>query len=206
MNCLYELKRGSEKMNDVQTLKSRMFQVDVSSEGSTGSVQPRLTVNQSHIDQIQTSLFRQYAMQILRFQLNMHLKMEAIKNDSSQTKERQYYASTHIRRAFKKLMCVKFLEGESITTVDVGSILRISHKAASDIIRDALGFETIEMLKPDGTNRKRYMARSWWVRTFFNNGAKWWFEHSEELVRTRLLYNEFTRANNLDRIGDGSDL
>jgi Fic family protein len=186
-------------MSDTNILTHRLFQVDPSQDSEGDSVKPFDNVNQSHVDEIQRGLFRQYAIEILRFQLALNEKLTKVTEDMTQTKERRYYASTNTRRAFKKLMCLCNLEENSTTAVEVAATLSISHKAATDLIKDALSFGVVT--ETITNKRKRYAAKSWWVATFFANGVKWAFKNSEQLVRSRVLYNEFARANSTNKVG-----
>jgi hypothetical protein len=96
-------------------------------------------------------------------------------------------------------MCLCNLEDSPTTTVEIAATLSISHKAASDLIKDALGFGVVN--ETMNNKRKRYSAKSWWVNTFIDNGAQWNFKNGEQLVRARWLYNEFARANSLNTVG-----
>jgi hypothetical protein len=190
-------------MSDATILTHRLFQVDPSQDCDGASASPFDTVDQSHVDEIQRGLFRQYAIETLRFQLAQCSKVNRIVEDTANTKERRYYASTMTRRAFKKLMCLCNLEDSPTTTVEIAATLSISHKAASDLIKDALGFGVVN--ETMNNKRKRYSAKSWWVNTFIDNGAQWNFKNGEQLVRARWLYNEFARANSLNTVGAPSE-
>lgn len=187
-------------MSDTNILTHRLFQVDhPSKDFHAESKKSWDKVDQTHVDEIQQGLFRQYAIETLRFQLALHAKVSGVVEDTTLSKERRYFASTLTRRAFKKLMCLCKLEANPITTVEIGAALAISHKAASDLVKDAKGFDTID--ESIVNNRKRFVAKSWWVDTFVNNGAAWAFNNGEQLVRSRMLYNEFARANFLNAVG-----
>ena len=186
-------------MSDTNVLTHRLFQVDPSKYGDNELKKSCDKVDQSHVNEIQQGLFRQYAIETLRFQLNLHAKVLGIVEDTTLSKERRYFASTMTRRAFKKLMCLCKLEDNPITTVDIGAALAISHKAASDLVKDAKGFDTID--ENILNKRKRFLAKSWWVDTFVKNGATWNFNNGEQLIRSRTLYNEFARANTLKAVG-----
>jgi len=199
MKTLCQVDREMLTMSDPNILTHRLFQVDPSRDSTAKSKHAWDTIDQSHVDEIQRGLFRQYAVETLRFQLALHAKVLGVVEDTTHTKERRYFASTLTRRAFKKLMCLCKLEANPITTVDIGAVLAISHKAASDLVKDAKGFDTIQ--ETIINKRKRYVARCWWVDTFINNGAMWNFKNGEKLVRSRMLYNEFARANDLKAVG-----
>lgn len=199
MNSQRNHNRETDLMNDATILTHRLFQVDPSQDCDGASASPFDTVDQSHVDEIQRGLFRQYAIEILRFQLAGCAKINKLVEDTSHTKERRYYASTMTRRAFKKLMCLCNLEDNPVTTVEIAAALSISHKAASDLVKDACGFKTVD--ETTNNKRKRYAAKNWWVNTFIDNGAQWNFKNGEQLVRARWLYNEFARANSLNVVG-----
>ena len=186
-------------MSDTNILTHRLFQVDPSKDSGAKTKHAWDTIDQSHVDEIQRGLFRQYAIETLRFQLALHAKVLGVVDDTTLSKERRYFASTMTRRAFKKLMCLCRLEANPITTVDIGAALAISHKAASDLVKDAKGFDTIS--ETIVNKRKRYVARCWWVDSFVDNGAIWNFDNEEQLFRSRTLYNEFARANDLNAVG-----
>lgn len=199
MNNSRERRKESDSMTDATILTHRLFQVDPSKDCDGASASPFDTVDQSHVDEIQRGLFRQYAIETLRFQLASCAKVNKLIEDTDQTKERRYFASTMTRRAFKKLMCLSNLEDNPVTTVEIAAVLSISHKAATDLIKDSIGFKTVdETIK---NKRKRYSAKNWWVNTFIDNGAQWNFKNGEQLVRARHLYNEFARANSLNLVG-----
>jgi len=199
MNSQRKQNRETDLMNDATILTHRLFQVDPSQDCDGASASPFDTVVQSHVDEIQRGLFRQYAIEVIRFQLAQCSKINKIVEDATSTKERRYYASTMTRRAFKKLMCLCNLTDSPNTTVEIAATLSISHKAASDLIKDAIGFETVT--ETTNNKRKRYAAKNWWVNTFIDNGAYWNFTNGEHLVRARWLYNEFARANSLNSVG-----
>lgn len=199
MNSSWQVEREMITMGNTNVITHRLFQVDPSKDCDAESKKSWDKVDQSHVDEIQRGLFRQYAIETLRFQLALHAKVLSVTEDATLSKERRYFASTMTRRAFKKLMCLCKLEANAITTVDIGAALAISHKAASDLVKDAKGFGTID--ENILNKRKRFLAKSWWVDTFVNNGAAWNFNNGEQLVRSRMLYNEFARANNLNAVG-----
>ena len=203
MNSQRNKRREIDLMSDTNILTHRLFQVDPSQDCGGDSAAPFDSVNQSHVDEIQRGLFRQYAIENLRFQLALNEKLTKVTEDTTQTKERRYYASTNTRRAFKKLMCLCNLEESPTTAVEVAATLSISHKAASDLIKDALGFGVVT--ETITNKRKRYVAENWWVATFIANGAQWSFRNSEQLVRSRWLYNEFARANSMNKVGNPTE-
>ena len=203
MNSQGNKRREFDLMSDTNILTHRLFQVDPSQDCEGDSVASFDSVNQSHVDEIQRGLFRQYAIEILRFQLALNEKLTKVADDMTQTKERRYYTSTNTRRAFKKLMCLCNLEENPATAVEVAATLSISHKAASDLIKDALGFGVVT--ETITNKRKRYVGENWWVATYIANGAQWDFKNSEQLVRSRWLYNEFARANSMNKLGDSTE-
>ena len=189
MNSLC-LKRESTAMSEVN---KRLFQIDVSHAVSQGKARSDEELEQAHLDEVQNVLWKKYAANICALELRKYQRTCELQNDSKISKERRYYVSTYVRRMFKKLMVLKRFEDTSIAIVDIASELNISHKAASTLVKDSIGFDTIIGAVVGG--RKRYTAQDWWVETMMKNGAHWSYVNTEDTVRSRSLYSEFARVN-----------
>ena len=177
-------------MNEVN---KRLFQPDVSRFVKKARTVPKETFNQSQWNEIQNQLWKQYCVNLCKLELSKHKRLNELQEDPNFSKERRYYVSTPARRMFKKLMCLKRFEEAPVTVVDIASMLHLSHKAASDLIKDSIAFDTITESVLEG--RKRYVAQEWWSDSFMRNGAHWHFVHGETTVRSRWLYTEFARHN-----------
>ena len=171
----------------------RLYQVDVSHAVSQGKARSDNELQQAHLDEVQNVLWKKYAAHICSLELRKYQRTCELQNDSKISKERRYYVSTYVRRMFKKLMVLKRFEDTSIAIVDIASELHISHKAASAIIKDSIGFDTI--IETVVAGRKRYTAQDWWVETMMKNGTHWSYVNTEDTVRSRSLYSEFARVN-----------
>ena len=189
MNSLC-LKRESTAMSEVN---KRLFQIDVSNAVSRVKARSDEELRQAHFDEIQNVLWKKYATNICSLELLKYQRTCELQNDPKLSQERRYYVSTSVRRMFKKLMVLKRFEDTAIAIVDIASELHISHKAASAIVKDSIGFDTITETVVDG--RKRYTAQDWWAESLMKNGAHWSYLNSEDVVRSRSLYSEFSRAN-----------
>jgi hypothetical protein len=179
-------------MSDSNVLNKHVFNSTISDVIIQSKVEPETELQKEHINEIQNTLWIGYCLNMIRFDLDRHKRLCETLDDSSQSKERRYYVSTEKRRMFKRLMCLKRLENTASSTSDIASALHISHKAASDIIKDSIGFDTVEQTTVH--NRKRYCAKNWWVNTFMRNGARYAFLNGENLVRSRWLYSEYSKA------------
>ena len=189
MNSLC-LKRESTAMSEVN---KRLFQIDVSNAVSQVKFVSDEELQQAHFDEIQNVLWKTYATNICSLELLKYQRTCELQNDPKLSQERRYYVSTSVRRMFKKLMVLKRFEDTAIAIVDIASSLHISHKAASSIVKDSIGFDTIIESVVEG--RKRYTARDWWAESLMKNGAHWLYVNTENTVRSRNLYSEFARAN-----------
>ena len=174
-------------------VNKRLYQVDVSKAVSRVKARSDEELQQAHLDEVQNVLWKKYATDICSLQLMQYQRTCELQNDPKLSKERRYYVSTSVRRMFKKLMVLKRFEDTAIAIVDIASELHISHKAASAIVKDSIGFDTITETVVDG--RKRYVAQDWWAESMMKNGAHWLYVTTEDIVRSRNLYSEFARAN-----------
>lgn len=174
-------------------VNKKLFQIDVSHAVSRGKARSDKELQQAHLDEVQNVLWKKYAANICSLELMKYQRTCELQNDSKMSKERRYFVSTPARRMFKKLMVLKRFEDAGIAVVDIASYLHISHKAASAIVKDSIGFDTIIESVVDG--RKRYTAKDWWCETLMKNGAHWSYLNTEDVVRSRNLYSEFARAN-----------
>jgi|SaaInl5LU_22_DNA_1037371.scaffolds.fasta_scaffold04237_8 hypothetical protein len=189
MNSLC-LKRESTAMREVN---KRLFQIDVSHAVSRVKARSDKELQQDHFDEIQNVLWKKYTADICSMELMKYQRTCDLQNDSRMSKERRYYVSTPARRMFKKLMVLKRFEDTASAIVDIASELHISHKAASAIVKDSIGFDTITETVVDG--RKRYTAQDWWAESMMKNGAHWLYVNTEDIIRSRSLYSEFARVN-----------
>ena len=189
MNSLL-LKRESTPMNE---LNKKLFHIDVTDNVSQSKFQASKELAQLQYDDIQNVLWMAYTKKICKLEVKRYQRLHELQNDPNLSSERRYFLSTPARRVFKKLMILKRFENSPVATVDIASAIYVSHKAASDIIKDALAFDTIEESTVDG--RKRYVAKDWWVESTMRNGAHWQYVNGESCARQRLLYSEFARAN-----------
>ena len=190
MNNLCLIHKEPTVMSQVN---KRLYQVDVSRAVSQVKFVSDAQLQQAHFDEIQNVLWKKYAAHICSLQLMQYQRTCELQNDPNLSKERRYYVSTSVRRMFKKLMVLKRFEDTAIAIVDIASELHISHKAASSIVKDSIGFNTITETVVDG--RKRYTAQDWWVESTMRNGAHWSYVNTENIARSRNLYSEFARAN-----------
>jgi len=190
MNNLCLIHKEPTVMSQVN---KRLYQIDVSRAVSQVKFVSDAQLQQAHFDEIQNVLWKKYAAHICSLQLKQYQRTCELQNDPKLSKERRYYVSTSVRRMFKKLMVLKRFEDTAIAIVDIASELHISHKAASAIVKDSIGFDTITETVVDG--RKRYTAQDWWVESTMRNGAHWTYVNTENIVRSRSLYSEFARAN-----------
>ena len=189
MNSLL-LNRESTAMNQ---MNKKLFHVDVTDNVREAKFTVSKDLDQLQYDDIQNVLWMAYTKKLCKLEIKRYQRLCELQTEPKFSKERRYFVSTPARRVFKKLMILKRFENSPIAVVDIASALHLSHKAASDIIKDALAFDTIEETKVDG--RKRYSAKDWWVETTMRNGAHWQYVHGESSARQRLLYSEFARAN-----------
>lgn len=199
------LRKEESKMTDVHRLSHKMFssvpEHDAWIEQTTVT---QKGTSQKQMDDVKNLLWRGYCIALLRFDLERHVVVSRNAESKEATKQRRYYISTEKRRMFKRLMCLQRFLNDPVTVVDVASTLMISHKAASDIIKDSIGFDTINESIVEG--RKRYMAKEWWVDTFMRNGASWTYQNGEEMIRSRQLYNLFLRENEQNKVTNNYNL
>ena len=174
-------------------VNKKLFQIDVSHVVSRVKARSDKELQQAHFDEIQNVLWKKYAADICSIELSKYQRTCELQNDPKLSQERRYYVSTSVRRMFKKLMVLKRFENTAIAIVDIASELHISHKAASAIVKDSIGFDTITETVVDG--RKRYTAQDWWAESLMKNGAHWLYVNTEDTARSRSLYSEFARAN-----------
>ena len=174
-------------------VNKKLFQIDVSHVVSRVKARSDKELQQAHFDEIQNVLWKKYAADICSIELSKYQRTCELQNDPKLSQERRYYVSTSVRRMFKKLMVLKRFEDTAIAIVDIASELHISHKAASAIVKDSIGFDTITETVVDG--RKRYTAQDWWAESLMKNGTHWLYVNTEDTARSRSLYSEFARAN-----------
>ena len=188
----------SGKGSTMENVRKQLFQPDISNIVSKSWTVAKENLNQSQFDEMQNQIWKRYCINLCKFELTKYRHICELKEDPKFTKERRYYVSTEARRMFKKLMVLKCFEGTPIPVVDIASTLHISHKAASDIVKDSLAFDTIDEDIIEG--RKRYMAKNWWAESLMQNGALFQYVQGEGIVRSRFLYTEFARCNSQQQI------
>ena len=150
---------------------------------------------------VDDELWLQYGMELLRVDLRKHQKQQAITQDNSLPDERRFWTSTQSRRMFKRLMCLAAGDNQPRTIADIASELYITHKAASQLVKDGMSFSVLKkelLSSPTGSGRQTkgryaYCATDKWFETFLQNGLRFSFEWAEELMRKRELFNEWHR-------------
>ena len=182
----------------MNVVKKQLMQPDVSHIVSKSWTVAKENLRQPQFDEVQNELWKNYCINWCRFDLAKYKHICELQEDPNFSKERRYYVSTPARRMFKKLLVLKRFEGTPIPVVDIASALHLSHKAASDIVKDSIAFDTIDETMVEG--RKRYMAKNWWAESLMRHGALFQYVHGETTVRSRWLYNEFARCNSEQQI------
>lgn len=149
---------------------------------------------------VEDELWLTYGMELLRVDLRKHQKQQAVTQDSSLGDARRFWASTQSRRMFKRLMCLAAGDNQPRTIADIASELYITHKAATQLVKDGMSFDALSkqtFTLPKGSKgakqRYGYMATDEWFETFLQNGLRFSFEWAEELMRSRELFNEWHR-------------
>ena len=150
---------------------------------------------------VDDELWLRYGMELLRVDLRKHQKQQAITQDNSLPDERRFWTSTQSRRMFKRLMCLAAGDNQPRTIADIASELYITHKAASQLVKDGMSFSVLKkelLSSPTGSGRQTkgryaYCATDKWFETFLQNGLRFSFEWAEELMRKRELFNEWHR-------------
>ena len=192
-------------MTDVHRLSRKLYSLVTEHDAwIKNTTVAQKDTRQEQMDDVQNLLWRGYCIALLRFDLERHVADCRNAESKEASKQRRYYISTEKRRMFKTLMCLQRFLNDPVTVVDVASTLKISHKAATDIIKDSIGFDTVDESATEG--RKRYMAKEWWVDTFMHNGSSWTYENGEELVRSRQLYNLYLRDNEQNKVTNNCNL
>jgi hypothetical protein len=191
MNSL--LRPIHEEVSTMTEVNRRLFQPDVSVVVSQSRTVRNNILEETHYDEMQNELWKNYCHALCAFEIAKYKHMCTLETDPKFSKERRYYVSTSARRMFKRLMVLQRFEETPINIVDIASALHISHKAATSIIKDSIGFNTIQESIVD--NRKKYMAQDWWADSLMQEGAHKSYVLGEGLVQARLLYNEFARRN-----------
>lgn len=150
---------------------------------------------------VDDELWLMYGMELLRVDLRKHQKQQAITQDNSLPDERRFWVSTQSRRMFKRLMCLAAGDNQPRTIADIASELYITHKAATQLVKDGMSFNVLkkELLTPVTRNGKQikgryaYRATDSWLSSFLQNGLRFSSEWSEDLTRSRELFNEWRR-------------
>lgn len=149
---------------------------------------------------VEDDLWLTYGMELLRVDLRKHQKQQAVTQDGSLDDSRRFWASSQSRRMFKRLMCLAAGDNQPRTIADVASELYITHKAATQLVKDGMSFNVLSkqtFTLPKGSKgakqRFGYMATNEWFTTFLQNGLRFSFEWAEDLIRSRELFNEWHR-------------
>lgn len=192
----------------------RMHTLDVCHEEPVVSG-PNKKNSVKELHQVGQELYNSFGRELLQLDLNRHKLQQKIMSDTNLSTERRYYVSTQARRMFKRLMVATKMDATSISTVEIASELVISHKAAVQLIDDALGFKVIDQIEihddvceqtgitiksKQNTPKYRYAATEAWMNSFLNHGCLHAYEVGEDLARARTLYGEFHRFVELGKI------
>lgn len=205
-------------MNIDEAFQRRVFSLDIDKNKPVVEGGRSIASKEVH-SEIAQELYNSFGRELLRLDINRHKIQQRIVNDTSQTKERRYYVSTQARRIFKRLMVATKMDNDSLSAVQIASELVISHKAAMQLIDDALGFGVIEIIEmvddvceqtgaviKQKTNaaKKRYRATEDWMNSFLNYGCLHAYETGEQLTRARTLYSEYHRFMVLTHTASGT--
>ena len=190
-----------------EAFQRRVFTLDV--DKNKPMVEGERSVSSNIVlHEVSQELFNSFGRELLRLDINRHQIQQRIINDPNQTMERRYYVSTQARRVFKRLMVATKMDNTSLSTVEIASELMISHKAAAQLVTDALGFKVIETITLEqdvceetgavikerpSLSKKRYRATQDWMNSFLNNGCCHAYETGEQITRARTLYSEYHR-------------
>lgn len=188
-----------------KVISQRLKQQDVSHKKSIKLVdingqRKKSALTNDIIEEVDDELWFSYGMESLRYELRHHQRQQAIIADNSICNTRRFWVSTQTRRCFKKLMCLAAGDRQARTVADVASELYVTHKAATQLVKDAIYYEVIRKVvieAPDGVSKARqrngYMATDEWLESVLQNGLRFNFEWAEELWRSRELFNEWHR-------------
>ena len=194
-------------MNIDEVFQRRVFSLDIDKNRPVVEGERSIASKEVH-SEIAQELYNSFGRELLRLDINRHQIQQRIINDTTQTKERRYYVSTQARRMFKRLMVATKMDKASLSAVEIASELVISHKAAMQLIDDALGFGVIEIIemaddvceqtgvvltRKSNGSKKRYRATQDWTNSFLNNGCLHAYETGEQITRARTLYSEYHR-------------
>ena len=190
-----------------EAFQRRVFSIEI--DKNKPMVEGACSVSSNEVlHEVAQELYNSFGRELLRLDINRHQIQQRILNDTSQSKERRYYVSTQARRLFKRLMVATKMDKASLSAVEIASELVISHKAAVQLIDDALGFGVIEVIevaddvceqtgavikRTSNACKKRYRATQDWTNSFLNNGCLHAYETGEQITRARTLYSEYHR-------------
>ena len=205
-------------MNIDEAFQRRVFSLDMDKNKPIVEGERSIDSKEVH-SEIAQELYKSFGRELLRLDINRHKIQQRIINDTTQTKERRYYVSTQARRMFKRLMVATQMDKASLSAVEIASELVISHKAAMQLIDDALGFGVIEVIemaddvceqtgaiikqRPNASKR-RFRATQDWTNSFLNNGCLHAYETGEQITRARTLYSEYHRFMVLTQTAHGT--
>jgi len=181
------------KMQDVSHRKSIKL-VDINGN------RKKSTLTKQSIAEVDDVLWFSYGMELLRVDLRKHQRQQSIIADNTIENARRFWASTQSRRMFKRLMCLAAGDQQPRTVADIASELYVTHKAATQLVKDAEFNAVITKVvidTPSGVSKARerngYMATDEWLESFLQNGLRFSFEWADELMRARELFNEWHR-------------
>ena len=181
------------KMQDVSHRKSIKL-VDINGN------RKKSTLTKQSIAEVDDVLWFSYGMELLRVDLRKHQRQQSIIADNTIDNARRFWASTQSRRMFKRLMCLAAGDQQPRTVADIASELYVTHKAATQLVKDAEFNAVITKVvinTPSGVSKARerngYMATDAWLESFLQNGLRFSFEWADELMRARELFNEWHR-------------
>ena len=181
------------KMQDVSHRKSIKL-VDINGN------RKKSTLTKQSIAEVDDVLWFSYGMELLRVDLRKHQRQQSIIADNTIDNARRFWASTQSRRMFKRLMCLAAGDQQPRTVADIASELYVTHKAATQLVKDAefnAMITKVVINTPSGVSKARerngYMATDAWLESFLQNGLRFSFEWADELMRARELFNEWHR-------------
>lgn len=205
-------------MNIDEAFQRRVFSLDMDKNKPVVEGKPSIASQEVH-SEIAQELYNSFGRELLRLDINRHQIQQRILNDRSQSKERRYYVSTQARRVFKRLMVATKMDNSALSVVEIASDLVISHKAAMQLVDDALGFGVIEIIEMSddvceqtgavikqktNASKRRFRATEDWMNSFLNYGCLHAYETGEQITRARTLYSEYHRFMVLTHTASGT--
>ena len=205
-------------MNIDEAFQRRVFSIEI--DKNKPMVEGACSVSSKEVlGEVGQELYNSFGRELLRLDINRHQIQQRVLNDTSQSKERRYYVSTQVRRLFQRLLVATKMDKSSLSAVEIASELVISHKAAMQLIDDALGFGVIEVIEmaddvcertgavikqKSNASKRRFWATQDWTNSFLNNGCLHAYETGEQITRARTLYSEYYRFEILTNTAHGT--